>query len=289
MKTAAHWLRGALAGSILAVTALGEPAGNVSFAAQSEPVLLATSLNPVVPRIEAVEAEAPTPAAPVAAALPVDPFPGHTYGNLEDVACLVALENRSIAYERYGRHAHGVQTPVRLMGPLHGVHFMHAEAPDWLQSARHEILDCRLVLALDDFAALLAQRGITAVYHYGVYRGDLPLPKKGRPLHHVAALAMDVAMFEKEDGSRLVVRRDWSRRQGVRPCAVNPATEAAAAPGSANAPNAPTTPARELRGILCDVVGEKLFHQVLTPNHDANHWDHFHLEVMRDTEWTLVE
>ncbi len=45
----------------------------------------------------------------------------------------------------------------------------------------------------------------------------------------------------------------------------------------------------ELHGILCDVVGEKLFHQVLTPNHDARHRDHFHLEVMRDTEWTLVE
>jgi hypothetical protein len=212
-----------------------------------------------------------------------DPFPGHTYGNLEDVACLVALENRGIAYERYGRHAHGVQTPVRLMGPLHGVHFMHADAPDWLASARHEILDCRLVLALDDFAVLLARRGITSVYHYGVYRGDLPLPRKGRPLHHVAALAMDVAMFEKEDGTRIEVGRDWSRRLGTRSCAADGSNGATTSPRSAS------ERAEELHGILCDVVGEKLFHQVLTPNHDASHWNHFHLEVMRDTEWTLVE
>jgi hypothetical protein len=279
MNTAASWLRGALAGSIFAITALGEPAGNVSFAAQSEPVS-PPSINLAAPSA-LVEAVAPAPdPSPVDA---VDPFPGHTYGNLEDVACLVALENRGIAYERYGRHAHGVQTPVRLMGPLHGVHFMHAEATDWLASARHEILDCRLVLALDDFAALLARRGVTSVYHYGVYRGDLPLPRKGRPLHHVAALAMDVAMFEKEDGTRIEVRRDWSRRLGARTCAADGAS------GASTSPPPPSERAGELHAILCDVVGEKLFHQVLTPNHDAAHWDHFHLEVMRDTEWTLVE
>ena len=38
---------------------------------------------------------------------------------------------------------------------------------------------------------LAAERGITTVLHYGVYRGDLPLPRRGRPLHHVAALAIE--------------------------------------------------------------------------------------------------
>ena len=281
MKTAASWLRGALVGSIFAVTALGQPAENISFAAQTEPAFL-----PSISAPSLVEAEVTSPRSSFPPPIAIDPFPGHTYGNLEDVACLVALENRAIAYERYGRHAHGVQTPVRLMGPLHGVRFMHAEAPDWLASARHEILDCRLVLALDDLAALLAHRGVAAVYHYGVYRGDLPLPKKGRPLHHVAALAIDVAMFEKEDGTRLEVRRDWSGRVGAPPCA--PAAVARGASG-ANEGATSISPRSELHGILCDVVEEKLFHQVLTPNHDVAHRDHFHLEVMRDTEWTLVE
>jgi hypothetical protein len=277
MKTAASWLRGALVGSIFAVTALGQPTENISFAAQTEPIVL-----PSVNALRLIESEVTPPPPAFPPPLAIDPFPGRTYGNLEDVACLVALENRGITYERYGRHAHGVQTPVRLMGPLHGVRFMHAEAPDWLASARHEILDCRLVLALDDLAALLARRGVSVVYHYGVYRGDLPLPKKGRPLHHVAALAMDVAMFEKEDGTRLEVRRDWSGRVGARPCAARAASGANEAVTSSSARS-------ELHGILCDLVDEKLFHQVLTPNHDAAHWDHFHLEVMRDTEWTLVE
>lgn len=205
-----------------------------------------------------------------------DPFPSHTYGNLEDVACIVALENRQIPYERFGRHARGVATPVRLMGPLHGIHFQHADATDWLASARREIMDCRLVLALDDLAGLLAPSGVTTVFHYGIYRDDLPLPAHGRPLHHTAGLAIDVAALVKEDGTRLEVQRDWRGHVGARTC------DAAAVP-SANAQTG------ELHAILCEVAKEKIFHQVLTPNHNAAHWNHFHLEVMRGTEWTLVE
>jgi hypothetical protein len=40
---------------------------------------------------------------------------------------------------------------------------------------------------------------------------------------------------------------------------------------------------------VCEAAEEKLFHQVLTPNHDARHRDHVHLEVMRGTEWRMVE
>jgi hypothetical protein len=277
MNTAATWLRGALVGSVFAVTAMGAPAEKLSYAAQLEPVNAATDVAlPLSSGALTIEDALPTPP-PV-----VDPFPGHTYGNLDDVSCLVSLEARGIPYERYGHHLHGVQTPVRLMGPLHGVRFLHAELTDWLESARRVLLDCRLVLALDDLAAIVARRGVTLVRHFGVYRGDLPLPAHGRPLHHVAALAIDVASFEKEDGTRLDIRRDWSGRVGAHPCDARPISDPAPALGRAER-------AEELHGILCDVVGEKLFHQVLTPNHDAKHRDHFHLEVMRDTEWTLVE
>ena len=210
--------------------------------------------------------EAPEPSA--------DPFPSRTYGNLDDAACLLALEERGVPFERYG-HARGVKTPVRLMGALHGVRFIHADLTDWLTSARREVLDCRLVLALDDLADLVAKHGVTTIVHYGVYRGDLPLPKHGRPLHHVAALAIDVAAFEKADGSRLDVKRDWPSGTGGHTCE-QPAV-------------AKDDRGGELYGVLCDVAREKLFHQVLTPNHDSKHKDHFHLEVMRDTSWTLLQ
>src|SRR5262249_30977627 len=162
-------------------------------------------------------------------------------------------------------------------GPLHGVLFFHADAPDWLTSARREVLDCRLVLSLDDFARDLAARGITSVVHYGIYRSDVPLPAHGRPQHHVAGLAIDVAAFVKADATRIEVLRDWSRKGGVRSC-----NDEAPAAGLSSG-------ALELRGILCDLAKDRMFHQVLTPNHDARHRDHFHLEVMRGTSWTLMQ
>lgn len=207
---------------------------------------------------------------------PADPFPGRTYGNLDAKTCLRELDEREVPYERFGR-ARGVSTPVLLMGPLHGVLFFHADAPDWLTSARREVLDCRLVLSLDDFARALSARGVTSVVHYGIYRSDVPLPAHGRPQHHVAGLAIDVAAFVKADATRIEVLRDWSRKGGVKSC-----SEDAPAAGLSNN-------ALELRGILCDVAKEKMFHQVLTPNHNAQHRDHFHLEVMRGTSWTLMQ
>jgi hypothetical protein len=222
---------------------------------------------------------AQAPAAPLESSFPeADPFPGHTYGNKDGKSCIRELDAREVPYERYG-YARGVETPVRLMGPLHGVIFMHAEAPDWLTSARREVLDCRLVLALDDLAGMVAKHGVTQVLHYGIYRGDVPLPAHGKPRHHVAGLAIDVAAFVKEDATRLEVRRDWAGRVGARACGegaspLGPAKESSSA---------------ELRGILCDLVKERMFHQVLTPNHDMRHRDHFHLEVMRNTSWTLVQ
>jgi hypothetical protein len=209
-----------------------------------------------------VPASASEPSSPTAPPPASESFPARAYGDLDRAACLSALDERGVPYERYG-HARGVETPVRLMGPLHGVRLLHADTSDWLASARREILDCRLVLALDDLAAIVAAHGVTTIRHFGVYRGDLPLPKHGRPLHHVAALAIDVAAFEKADGTRVEVLRDWRGGAGES--------------------------ATELRAILGDIVDAKLFHQVLTPRHDAKHRDHFHLEVMRGTSWTFVD
>jgi len=246
MKTANPWARGGIVGLVLVAPATGEPAERVTRF-DSSPVMLMQMELPAVDPI-------PVPD------LAVDPFPSRTYGNLEDVACIVELENRGIAYERVG----------------HGVLFRHADTPDWLASARREILDCRLVLALDDLAGVVAARGVTTVLHYGVYRGDLPLPTRGPALHHVAALAIDVAAFVLEDGTRLDMQRDWRGHVGQPACDDE---------GFAHA----SEESRELRGIVCEAAEEKLFHQVLTPNHDARHRDHVHLEVMRGTEWRMVE
>lgn len=266
MRTATSWVRGGLVGVLLTAPAAGAPArhdASANLVAVAE-----------VPALE-TEPPHPEPAAP-AAGETIDAFPARTYGNLDDASCMAQLEERGISYEPLDRHARGVRTPVRLLGALHGVRFRHAALPDFDASARREILDCRLVLALDDLAAILARRGYTTVLHYGVYRGDLALPTRGPVLHHSAALAIDVASFVKDDGTHLDVRRDWRRSWRGHTC-------------ENGAPEDDSQPSHELRGILCEVARAKLFHEVLTPNHDAHHWDHFHLEVMRHEERTIVD
>jgi hypothetical protein len=210
-----------------------------------------------------------------AAARRVDPFPGRSYGKLDAGACYRALDERSVSYAKVAR-ARGVDAPVRLTGLLHGVDF-HSEPDVHRERMAHEILDCRLALALDDFARMLSQRGVVEVIHLGMYRGDLPLPRGKRLRHHVAALAIDVAAFVKADGTRVIVQDDWHGRIGAQTC------------GERAQPWKPTPATVELRELLCEAAGAKLFHQMLTPNHDRRHADHFHLEVMRDTSWMMVE
>jgi hypothetical protein len=164
---------------------------------------------------------------------------------------------------------------VRLAGPVGGVTF----APVWARAGRAvsaELLDCRLALALGELAALVAMHDVVRVEHYGIYRGDVPWPRRGPPLHHLAGLAIDVAAFVKADGTRLDVGSDWIRGPSRRTCRGDDPGETA------------SRRATELHAILCELAGRRVFHEVLTPNHDARHRDHFHLEVVRNAEWTLV-
>ena len=72
--------------------------------------------------------------------------------------------------------ARGVLAPVRLDGPLHGVTFrLGAAGGRSGPRARWEIVDCRLALALDDFAAQLAAHDVVEVIHFSIYR---PPPKR---------------------------------------------------------------------------------------------------------------
>ena len=46
--------------------------------------------------------------------------------------------------------------------------------------------------------------------------------------------------------------------------------------------------AKKLRALLCEIVGRRLFNVVLTPNYNAPHKNHFHLEITAGVKWFLV-
>lgn len=172
-----------------------------------------------------------------------------------------------------------ILAPVRLRGPLHGITIRSSLPERARAKSPFEIFDCRLVLALDDFASLLAQHDVVEVVHMSAFRsqrdrGCMP-NKPGK--QHCGALAVDIGRFKKSDGSVLDVEKDWSGRIGAPTCT----------PGAG--PNPVTPSATELWDIVCESARRGLFHVMLTPNFNAEHKNHFHLEVTPDVGWMLLK
>ncbi len=215
-------------------------------------------------------------APPAASEEPPDPLDASgipvasRYASMDRAGCEAELGRRGIAFERVAE-ARGVVAPLRLAGPLGGVTFRSSLPPSKARTSPYDIYDCRLVLALDDFARILARHDIVEVIHLSVYRPvSSKTVLKGPGRRHPGALAIDAALFKTRDGRTLSVERDFQpRRIGARPCP-NPKD------GS------------ELRQIACEAYDARLFNVLLTPNFNWPHRNHFHLEVTAGVRWTLV-
>jgi hypothetical protein len=199
------------------------------------------------------------------------------YGKLDANACETELGRRNVPFTKIDK-ARGVMAPIRLNGPLRGVAFHTALPEAERATSPYEIVDCRLALALDDFAnELSAHHDVVEVIHYSAYRPpEASWPDDKVAARHAGALAIDIASFVKRDGHRLDVLHDFHGRIGAHTC------EAGSGPR-------PATPeALELRSIVCDATGAKLFNVALTPDFNRAHRNHFHLEVAADATYFFV-
>jgi hypothetical protein len=202
--------------------------------------------------------------------------PSMRYAKLDQANCEAELKRRAVAFVR-GEPTAGVLAPVRLRGPLHGVTIHSALPAAQIAKSPLELFDCRLVLALDDFAVLAAKRDIVEMIHMSAYRSRAAggCTPKYVGQQHCAALAVDVGTFKKRDGSVLSVEKDFAGHVGSVTC------------GAASHP--PATPSgRELWGLICDAADHALFHVILTPNFNAQHFNHVHLEITAKAEWMLI-
>jgi hypothetical protein len=201
------------------------------------------------------------------------PAPG--YAALDRDRCEAELQNRSVEFAR-AEDTPGVRAPIRIKGLLHGVSIHSALAPAARLRSRSDLVDCRLALSLDDFASSLADRGIVEVLTLSAYRtrAEKGCTPKYDGEQHCAALAVDVGSFKRRDGTVLNVERDFHGRIGTLTC-------------RNDAGPTPDTPsARELWDIACDAAGRD-FLVVLTPNWNAEHKNHLHLELTTH-DWVLV-
>jgi hypothetical protein len=201
----------------------------------------------------------------------------YRYAQLDRETCEAELTRRSIAFTRVDE-ARGVLAPVRLAGPVGGVTYHTGLPPQQRATSPNEVFDCRLILALDDFGAILRAHDVVEVIHMSGWR---PPPAKGWPAgklgtRHDGALALDAGWFVRRDGTRLDVEKDFHGRIGARTC------------GPGTGPSPATAEALELRAIACEAAEARLFQVELTPDYNWPHRNHFHLEVTPKVKWFLV-
>jgi hypothetical protein len=196
--------------------------------------------------------------------------PNMHYAAMDTTACEGELRKRSIGFIK-APAMKDVHDPLRLNAPLHGIAVHTAPGPS-------EIFDCRLVLAVDDFAAQLAKHDITEILAFGAYRPQKQngCTAKYAGLQHCGGLALDIGSFKKKDGSTLVVDKEFNGKIGQSTC------------GGAH-PKPVTPAATELWSYVCDAASQAIFNVILTPNHNKEHHNHFHVEVTPDAEWMLIK
>jgi hypothetical protein len=195
------------------------------------------------------------------------------YASMSTDACLAELDARKFPYERVAEPQANVETPLRFTGPIHGVTFELTYRAQRDPKSKATIADCRLALAVDDLAAILAKHGIVRAEYLSMYRPN----RFSRPgLRHPSALAMDLATVKHADGTTYSVQYDFLGAGG-RTCGEG-----------ARKPRRETPGAYLLRSIACDAAEMGSFNLLLTPNYDWGHRDHFHLEVRTGIRWVLV-
>jgi hypothetical protein len=127
--------------------------------------------------------------------------PAYRYANMTDEEAFAELDRRQILYMRVPA-APGVRAPIRLTGRLHGVYF-HSSLPlEERVTTIFEILDARLALTLDDFAAVLERHDIDEVVHYTMYRPNVPRPSHDGHDHDTKVPAISTARLRAGSAAR---------------------------------------------------------------------------------------
>lgn len=219
----------------------------------------------------------------------VETKPAYRYALMADDDCLDELRRRKVPFQEVGPTGQ-IARPIRLTGPVRGVSFKLSPRPEPVgfdpefgtatppeMRAPASIADCRLGLAIDDLARVVERHDIVEVEYLSMFRQKgVGWVKKGK--RHPSGRAIDVSSLKRKDGKVFSVAYDWHGRVGQKTCGEGAAK-----------PTKDTEGAQFLREIACELDDGGAFNLVLTPNYDAGHRDHFHLEVRSDVRWFLVQ
>ncbi len=178
-----------------------------------------------------------------------------------EAGCLEAA--RSLPVVPFTTARTPIPAPVRVDGPVGGVAFPKAREGAPLYVA------CELAVRLPALAAVMRDHHVREATVLSAWR------LAPRTSFHTFGLALDLTRFARDDGSVLVVERDWDPEPATSTC-----------DGVDRAPRAEAGPA--LRALACDLADRAGLSTVITPEYNEGHHDHFHVDVRPHDARTFV-
>jgi hypothetical protein len=180
-----------------------------------------------------------------------------------DRFCLDWLRQRGVPYVEAGQ-IKGVRTPVEIVGPIDGI----ALRP---RAGRAPVMDCELARALVEAVPVLHELDVRTLSFSGAY-DYRRIRGKSHLSAHAHGLAIDVHGFETARGP-IEVSRDYppdpgrwrsrDRRLVLDDCVGHPSRSMGLL----------------VRTLACRLASHPAFRHVITPDDNADHWNHLHLEA----------
>jgi hypothetical protein len=179
--------------------------------------------------------------------------------------CHEALERANVAFTP-GPERQGVADPVTATLPIAGIGYRVLGA----NNPRSELFaDCTLIFSLVRAAEFFRARDIVEVADLGIYNyrcigGGTPPDCPNGISQHAFATAIDIAGVTDRGGTFYSVNDDW---------VIDPDSEKTC--------EAATVPGKDtfLHELICALKAADVWTIVLTPNYNAAHRNHFHVDL----------
>jgi hypothetical protein len=187
----------------------------------------------------------------------------------EAADCHAWLDLYGLAYE-LGPSEQGVPDPVTVTTPINGIVHRYVE----YETPRSSFfMDCSLALSLARAAPYLRERSVVEMVDIGVYNyrcigGGVPPDCENGISQHAYAKAIDIAGFTDAAGTYYSVNDDW--------VIDDEPTCGAGTEGEKDA---------FLHEIICAMKEEDVWNIVLTPNYNAAHRNHFHVDLTPGSDY----
>lgn len=159
----------------------------------------------------------------------------------------------------------GVSDPVRVEPFINGVSFRYISNDE----PTAMLMDCQLAIRLHHLTEILIPYGIDEVIHIGIYNyrcigGGNPDMDACTPSQHAYARAIDLHAFRStESGVTYSTETDFEITVRGDSCPIPSFSEAD----------------RILKEIACTMWSDRIFQVVLTPNYNAAHRNHYHVDL----------